>query len=35
MEKANKKDQIFKDSEKKVITEFIRKIQKELSSQNN
>ena len=35
MEKANKKDKIFKDDEKKIISEFIRKLQKELSSQNN
>tara|TARA_Y100000996_G_C22184615_1_gene504320 strand:- start:210 stop:476 length:267 start_codon:yes stop_codon:yes gene_type:complete len=35
MEKANKKDQILKDDEKKIISEFIRKLQKELSSQNN
>ena len=35
MEKANKKDQILKDDKEKIISEFIRKLQKELSSQNN
>tara|TARA_X000000950_G_C13405736_1_gene453996 strand:- start:4 stop:270 length:267 start_codon:yes stop_codon:yes gene_type:complete len=35
MEKANKKDEIFKDSEKKILSDFIKKIQKELNSQNN
>ena len=35
MEKANKKDKILKDDEKKIISEFIGKLQKELNSQKN
>ena len=34
LEKANKKDQILNEREKKIISEFLQKIQNEISSYN-
>ena len=34
LEKANKKEQILNEREGKIISEFLRKIQKEISSYN-
>ena len=34
LEKANKKEQILNNRERKIISEFLRKIQKEINSYN-
>ena len=34
LEKANKKEQILNERERKIISEFLRKIQKEINSYN-
>ena len=34
LEKANKKEQILNDRERKIISEFLRKIQKEINFYN-
>ena len=35
LEKANKKEQILNERERKIISEFLRKIQKEINSYND
>jgi hypothetical protein len=35
LEKANKKEQILNEREGKIISEFLRKIQKEINSYND
>jgi len=34
LEKANKKDQILNERERKIISEFLQKLQKEIGSYN-